>query len=82
MKPKPNGINTGFAIRSQLKKNGQSIAWLARQLDCDPSNLRKQLNTAHLYSDLILHISIVLKKDFFAPYSHNIRNAIAEETQE
>ena len=70
-------INIGFVIRKKMSEQGTTIAWLARQINCDRSNLCKQLQNAHIYPELLLKISIALKTDFFAYYSHYFKQ-IAE----
>jgi hypothetical protein len=63
-------INIGNIIIEQLKEKDRTISWLARQLSCDESNLRKKLkNNEIMYCDCLLQISVALKKDFFAYYS-------------
>ncbi|MDR3236215.1 MAG: hypothetical protein LBT48_05740 [Prevotellaceae bacterium] len=57
-------IDIGLSIRRTLQNNGQSISWLARQVNCDRCNLRKQLFKAQLDVNLLLRISIILKTDF------------------
>jgi hypothetical protein len=50
-----------------LKEKGRSISWLAKQIDCNDSNLGKTLkNSQYIYFDLVYHISQVLEEDFFA----------------
>ena len=62
-------IDIGFVVRQKMNEHGTTIAWLAKQLNCDRSNLRKQLYNLHIYPELLLKISIALKTDFFAFYS-------------
>lgn len=62
-------IHVGRTIRRHLEQHGISIAWLARQVKCDQSNLCKHLQQSHIYPELLLKISLVLKTDFFALYS-------------
>ena len=62
-------IHIGRAVRHHLERQGTSIAWLARQVECDQSNLCKHLQHPHVYPELLLKISLVLKIDFFALYS-------------
>ncbi|MDR1737792.1 MAG: XRE family transcriptional regulator [Candidatus Symbiothrix sp.] len=53
-----------------LKQQERSIAWLARQIHTDRSNLCRQLKTqSHLHAELLYQISIALQTDFFACYS-------------
>ncbi|MDR1199146.1 MAG: XRE family transcriptional regulator [Prevotellaceae bacterium] len=67
-------IHIGQLICNKLKENGRSVSWLAKQVYCDRSNLRKMLKNNHIYSELLLRISITLDYDFFAHYSSFIRN--------
>ncbi|MDR1347652.1 MAG: XRE family transcriptional regulator [Prevotellaceae bacterium] len=67
-------IHIGKLICNKLKENGRSVSWLARQVYCDRSNLRKMLKNNHIYSELLLRISIALDYDFFAHYSSLICN--------
>jgi len=63
-------IDIGLAVRQKMSEQGTTIAWLARQIDCDSSNLGKQLQKTHIYPELLLKISIALKTNFFEQYSH------------
>ncbi|MDR1761033.1 MAG: hypothetical protein LBR55_01140 [Bacteroidales bacterium] len=73
-------IHIGRAVRHHLQQHGTSMfylanAWLARQVECDQSNLCKHLQHPHVYPELLLKISLVLKTDFFALYSDFISKA-------
>jgi len=62
-------IHIGEEIRKQLTIQKRPVAWLARELYMDPSNLRKMLKNAYFPTDLLYRISILLDTDFFAYYS-------------
>jgi len=62
-------LDIGLAVRQKMNEQGTTITWLAKQVNCDISNLRKHLYNKHIYPELLLNISIVLKKDFFTIYS-------------
>jgi len=55
-----------------MDEHGTSVAWLAKQVGADRSNLTKQLQQPHIYPELLYKISIVLKTDFFTCYSEEI----------
>ncbi|MCF0200835.1 MAG: XRE family transcriptional regulator [Bacteroidales bacterium] len=59
----------GDAIRQRMKDNGQSVAWLARQLSCDRSNLHRKLAEPDMDTQLLWRISVVLHFDFFKLFS-------------
>ena len=63
-------IDIGSIIRQKMSEQGTTIAWLARQVNCDRSDLGKQLQKKHIFPELLLKISIALKTDFFIHYSH------------
>jgi len=67
-------IDIGLAVRQKMDEYGTSVAWLARQVGCDKGNLHKQLHNKHIYPELLLKISIVLKTDFFTCYSDYLRD--------
>ena len=69
-------INIGLAIRQNLAERGTTIAWLARQVNCDPGNLHKHLQKANIYPEILEKISIALKFDFFIYYSNYINQVI------
>ena len=67
-------IHIGKMILQKLNEKERSIAWLARQVNCDNANLGRQLkNNPHIHSELLLRISIVLEEDFFAYYSKKLK---------
>jgi len=72
-------IDIGFAIRQKMKGQGTTIAWLARQINCDKGNLYRHLHRASIYPELLLKISIALKTDFFACYSNLYRQSVETE---
>jgi len=66
-------MHIGEIILKKLKEKERSVAWLARQVNCNDGNLGRQLkNSAHLHSELLLRISKALEIDFFAYYSQEI----------
>lgn len=59
-------IHIGSLIKEQFDKRGCTVAWLARQLNCDRTNIygifqRETIDIKRLYE-----ISQVLDYDFFA----------------
>ena len=70
-------MDIGALIFQKLKEKERSIAWLAKRLDCDDSNLRKMLKgTRYINTDLLLNISIVLEEDLFASYSKRLAEIV------
>ena len=69
-------INIGSAIRQKMSEQGTTIAWLARQIDYDRSNLGKLLQNEHIYPELLLKISVALKSNFFELYAQQFHQSL------
>ena len=70
-------IDIGSLIFQKMKEKERSIAWLAKKVDCDDSNLGKILKgKRYIYPDLLLEISIALEEDFFTHYSQKFKETI------
>ena len=69
MTPPIPPIHIGEEIRNHLAAQKRSIAWLAGEICCDASSLRKLLKKSYIPTDLLFRISAILEKDFFACYS-------------
>ena len=68
-------IHIGRLIFEKLKAKERTVVWLADQVGCDESNLRKTLkNSRFIYCDLLLRISAALEEDFFAYYSQKLKD--------
>jgi len=67
-------IDIGKLIIQKLDDIDRSISWLARNLNCDRSNLHKKLNNDFNEIDLLRRISKILKQDFFAYYSEMLNS--------
>ncbi|MDR1951770.1 MAG: hypothetical protein LBP96_06045 [Bacteroidales bacterium] len=69
-------LNIGAVIRQQLKEEGRTLVWLAKQVHCDSSNLTKLLSHSSIHTDMLHRISVALKTDFFKHFSNNIHYII------
>jgi len=67
-------IHIGQLIRKQLRNNGQSAVWLAKQLNCDRSKLYRIFSNPTIYTDDLGRISAILKHDFFLDLSKHFSN--------
>ena len=75
-------IDIGLAVRQKLSEQGSSIAWLARKIGCDRSNLYRQLQGKHIHPELLEQISITLKTDFFTYYSKRVKQSVENMERE
>lgn len=63
-------LHIGNEIRRELLRQERSVAWLARQLGYDRSNFYRVLRAPSIDTALLLRISHLLQRDFFAIYSY------------
>jgi len=74
MHNKESGTDIGKLILQKMKEKDRSMAWLAREVRCDDSNLGKTLrNSQFIYFDLLLRISAALEEDFFEYGSQQLK---------
>ena len=59
-----NKVHIGDYVSEELNNQERSMTWLARQIECDRSNLRKMILSGKLNQDKLIKISEVLGKDF------------------
>ena len=59
----------GHLIKTELRKQGRTITWLASQLGYSRQNMYKLFERRWIYTDLLLKISDIMGHDFFKCYS-------------
>lgn len=59
----------GVLIREELERQERSVAWLARKLSCDRSNLYRLFQKESIDTRLLTRISLLLRHDFFKDLS-------------
>lgn len=69
-------VHIGKLIQQTLKKQGRSPSWLAEQINCNRDNIYKIYQRPHINTELLMHISIVLKVDFFEYYEEMYKKQI------
>jgi len=63
-------IHIGELILQKLKERERSIAWLAKKIGCDRSNLYKRLKKDDISMKLLSRISSILDFDFSTCFHH------------
>lgn len=63
----------GQKIRERLDEKEHSVVWLARQLACSRTNVYKFFEKAHIDTQMLTRISLILEYDFFAVLSSELR---------
>ena len=66
-------IAIGDHIKRELRAQGKSVVWFARELSCNRSNVYKIFNNTSISTHELLRISRILGVDFFAIYSNELR---------
>lgn len=59
----------GQIIKSELRYQEHSVAWFARQLYCDRTNVYNIFKKESIDTDVLLRVSVILHHDFFRYYS-------------
>ncbi len=67
-------IDIGKTIREELKRQGRSVVWFARELSCNRSRIYKIFASKSINSHDLYRISVILQRDFFAIYSEYMKN--------
>lgn len=63
----------GQKIRERLDEKEHSVVWLTRQLACSRTNVYKIFEKAHIDTQMLTRISLILEYDFFAVLSSELR---------
>lgn len=61
----------GELIKEELMVQERTITWFARKLCIDRSNVYRLFQKNSVDTDLLMRISLVLKKDFFTIFARN-----------
>ncbi|WP_072531416.1 hypothetical protein [Bacteroides ilei] len=67
----------GKAIKEELERQERSVAWFARQLSCDRSNVYRIFQKKSIDTHLLIRICIILRHDFFVELSQEYKIAIS-----
>ena len=73
---KVEDYHIGNAIKTVLKEQERSEAWLARKVHCDPGNFNRILKRPSMDMDLLRRISISLNHNFFIEYGSFVKQQI------
>lgn len=68
----------GKLIKAELKQQGRTNVWLAKQLSCNPRTISKIFQKQHIDTYQLFQISKALNYDFFKIYSDLLMNKAPE----
>lgn len=69
----------GILIRREFERQERSIAWFARKLSCDRSNVYRLFQKHSVDTALLRRVSIILEHNFFEDLSASITSADSDE---
>ena len=67
-----NNIDIGKMIESELKRQGKTVSWLARELGTTRMACYRIFGKQSIDTEVLRRASLILKHDFFKVYSNNI----------
>ena len=69
-------VNIGVIIEEELRRQERSVAWLARKLCCERPNVYDIFKRESIDTELLMRISLALKRNFFEAYMQEYINVI------
>ena len=72
-------VHIGQLIRQELKEQGRSVTWLAKNLNCSRSNVYIIFDKPTLDTSVLMQISKLLGVDFFRYYSKEFVQQMSEK---
>lgn len=67
-------MHIGQLIKEELEAQGHTVVWLARELSYSRTNIYKIFDRSSIDTDVLLRVSLILKRDFFKDYSEELKN--------
>jgi len=67
-------IHIGKIIKEKLKEFGHSVTWLAKEINCNRTNVYKIFNKSSIDTHQLVRISLALRHDFFLYYSDFLKS--------
>lgn len=75
-----NDIHFGKMILNELRRQRYSVAWFAKEMSSDRSNMYKLLERQHLNSEFILRAGKLLDHDFFGDASKIFVESMSDQS--
>lgn len=66
-------IHIGQLIKAELERQERSVTWFAKRLYCERTNVYSIFKRESIDTDLLLRISIVLRRNFFSYYDDELK---------
>ena len=72
------GLQIGQRIQTELKQQGRSVSWLAKQLDVERTSLYYTFRQNSINLELLLRISFFLNHNFLQDISDSFKSYIGQ----
>lgn len=66
-------MHIGQRIKEVMDEQGRSVIWLAKQLDCERTNVYNVFSRKDISTKLIDSIGLILKHDFYKELSEDFK---------
>lgn len=76
-----NQVQIGQLVADELKRQGQSVQWLAKQINTSLQNCYKILHANSVNTDTLHRISMALNHNFFSDYATQMELPLAEHPE-
>lgn len=67
----------GILIKEELENQERTVSWFARKLHLDRSNVYRLFQKTSVDTGLLVRISLVLGRDFFADFSGELSERLS-----
>lgn len=74
-------VNIGSLIKQEMERQERTPSWLARQINCQRTNIYYIFGKKDINTEMLLKISFALKRNFFLYYVEEFNNSNGQ-TQE
>ena len=74
-----NNINVGQLIRNELTHQERSVAWLARKIMCDRTNIYRIFAKESIDNELLVRISKALNHNFFNDIAATVEDRLSNK---
>ena len=75
-------MHIGNAIFEELKRQGKTTVWLAKELSCDRTNVYRIYEKSSIDISLLMRISLILNYNFFELFAQEYDVILSKKKEE
>lgn len=75
-------LDIGLLIKKEMERQAKTVGWLAKQLNCDRTNIYSIYRRQSIDTNLLFRISQALHQDFFKILSDEYNRCLSNWTEE